>query len=166
LFELILGLIALGGADLTVVVVVPFVVTVELLVESVTIGAALAKFPIDRVKQTRMIVLINICIVCFSLYKLTILLFILKCKYIYTSFNEVEIKMNNNDEQNWIMDQMNFLGGTVREQSLATEVAELEHTRIEEALIKHSFNRTHTALELGIGRTLLIHKIKKYNLFK
>ena len=42
LLALIPGLIALGGGLLTVVVDVPFDVTVELLVESVTIGSAYA----------------------------------------------------------------------------------------------------------------------------
>ena len=47
---------------------------------------------------------------------------------------------------------------------LATEVEMLEKERIVNALSSHEGNRTKTAKELGIGRTLLIHKLKKYNL--
>ena len=61
----------------------------------------------------------------------------------------------NRSEQEWILAQ-----------SLPVEMQELEESRISEALEKCDHNRTNTALELGISRTLLIHKIKKYNLFK
>jgi len=40
----------------------------------------------------------------------------------------------------------------------------LEASRITSALEKFNYNRTHAANDLGIGRTLLIHKIKKYEL--
>ena len=47
---------------------------------------------------------------------------------------------------------------------LATEVEMLEKERIVNALSLHEGNRTRTAKCLGIGRTLLIHKLKKYDL--
>lgn len=47
---------------------------------------------------------------------------------------------------------------------LATEVELLEKDRIVTALALHEGNRTRTADHLGIGRTLLIHKLKKYEL--
>ena len=47
---------------------------------------------------------------------------------------------------------------------LASEVEMLEKERITAALDLHNGNRTKTADHLGIGRTLLIHKLKKYNL--
>ena len=47
---------------------------------------------------------------------------------------------------------------------LASEVEMLEKERITAALSLHNGNRTKTADHLGIGRTLLIHKLKKYNL--
>ena len=47
---------------------------------------------------------------------------------------------------------------------LATEVELLEKDRRVTALALHEGNRTRTAKELGIGRTLLIHKLKKYEL--
>jgi transcriptional regulator with PAS, ATPase and Fis domain len=47
---------------------------------------------------------------------------------------------------------------------LNVELEEIEKQRIESALLNQNNNRTKTAKELGIGRTLLIHKIKKYDL--
>jgi transcriptional regulator with PAS, ATPase and Fis domain len=75
----------------------------------------------------------------------------------------------NRSEQEWILAQFDsdrLNDGAVKQQSLPVEMQELEESRISEALEKCDHNRTNTALELGIGRTLLIHKIKKYNLFK
>ena len=40
----------------------------------------------------------------------------------------------------------------------------LERSRIMDALFTHDNNRSRAAASLGIGRTLLLHKIKKYNL--
>ena len=48
--------------------------------------------------------------------------------------------------------------------ALAEELAEIEQQRIADALNMSNGNRTHAASYLGIGRTLLIHKIKKYNI--
>lgn len=48
--------------------------------------------------------------------------------------------------------------------SLAEELQQLEKNRIINALHTFKGNRTQAANDLGIGRTLLIHKIKKYNL--
>ena len=47
---------------------------------------------------------------------------------------------------------------------LNIELAEIEKQRVESALAEHDNNRTKAAEHLGIGRTLLIHKIKKYDL--
>tara|TARA_Y100000114_G_C11760806_1_gene329561 strand:- start:1953 stop:2168 length:216 start_codon:yes stop_codon:yes gene_type:complete len=47
---------------------------------------------------------------------------------------------------------------------LSAEVEKLEKDHIQLALAQHQKNRTRAAKQLGIGRTLLIHKIKKYNL--
>jgi transcriptional regulator with PAS, ATPase and Fis domain len=49
-------------------------------------------------------------------------------------------------------------------ESLDQEVRNLEQERITDALCIHEGNRSKAAKTLGIGRTLLIHKIKKYNL--
>ena len=47
---------------------------------------------------------------------------------------------------------------------LPVEVEKLEQSRIIKALENHEGNRTKTASELGIGRTCLIAKLKKYQL--
>lgn len=45
---------------------------------------------------------------------------------------------------------------------LPQELAELERKRIQWALQTANNNKTHASKRLGIGRTLLIHKCKKY----
>lgn len=50
------------------------------------------------------------------------------------------------------------------EKTLTEELADLECRRIEMALINHNNNKTHASKKLGIGRTLLIHKCKKYGI--
>lgn len=47
---------------------------------------------------------------------------------------------------------------------LPEAVSQLEQSNINEALSKHKGNRTKAAEELGIGRTNLIAKIKKYKM--
>lgn len=51
-----------------------------------------------------------------------------------------------------------------KDESLPAEVESLEKTRIHNALETANGNRTHAAKILGIGRTNLIAKIKKYNI--
>tara|TARA_B100000900_G_scaffold243250_1_gene206804 strand:- start:265 stop:489 length:225 start_codon:yes stop_codon:yes gene_type:complete len=53
-----------------------------------------------------------------------------------------------------------------KENTLPEELTALEKRRIKDALQYYGGNRTKAAKDLGIGRTLLIHKIKKYSLFK
>ena len=50
------------------------------------------------------------------------------------------------------------------ELTLNEELEFLEKSRIKNALDCNDGNRSHAAKQLGIGRTLLIHKIKKYQL--
>tara|TARA_B100000035_G_scaffold314547_2_gene331191 strand:- start:314 stop:535 length:222 start_codon:yes stop_codon:yes gene_type:complete len=50
------------------------------------------------------------------------------------------------------------------EVTLPEELTAIERRRIVDALQFYNGNRTKAAKELGIGRTLLIHKIKKYSL--
>jgi len=80
---------------------------------------------------------------------------------------------NNAEEQAWIWDQLGFFDNIKVDDDddyvgvdigLAEEVMMLEASRITSALEKFNYNRTHAANDLGIGRTLLIHKIKKYEL--
>lgn len=74
--------------------------------------------------------------------------------------------MGNLNEQDSVWDLMvsHFEDVLPLETNLAQEVNDLEKSRITLALDQNSGNRTKAAKMLGIGRTLLIHKIKKYNL--
>jgi transcriptional regulator with PAS, ATPase and Fis domain len=50
------------------------------------------------------------------------------------------------------------------EQSLSTELEAIEKRRIEDAMTMSNGNKSHASKYLGIGRTLLLHKLKKYNI--
>ncbi len=50
------------------------------------------------------------------------------------------------------------------ETKLSTELEELEKRRIVDAMMLSDNNKSHAAKRLGIGRTLLIHKLKKYSI--
>ena len=54
--------------------------------------------------------------------------------------------------------------GKIHPVTLPEEVAVLEKKRIANALEANEGNRTRTADQLGIGRTNLIAKLKKYDL--
>tara|TARA_S200002703_G_scaffold100554_1_gene86913 strand:- start:92 stop:373 length:282 start_codon:yes stop_codon:yes gene_type:complete len=73
----------------------------------------------------------------------------------------------NNIEQDIWYDELIKLGelwGKPNVTALADEVEELEQQRIHDALQMSNGNKTHAASYLGIGRTLLLHKIKKYHI--
>jgi len=53
---------------------------------------------------------------------------------------------------------------TTSETKLSTELEELEKRRIVDAMMLSDNNKSHAAKRLGIGRTLLIHKLKKYSI--
>lgn len=61
-------------------------------------------------------------------------------------------------------DELDWSHNTIFQIPLGTEVEMLEKDRIVTALATYNGNRTKTANHLGIGRTLLIHKLKKYKL--
>ena len=72
-------------------------------------------------------------------------------------------------EQDVWYDELVKLGelwGKPTSTALGDEVEELEQHRIRDALEMSKGNKTHAASYLGIGRTLLLHKIKKYELDK
>jgi DNA-binding NtrC family response regulator len=48
--------------------------------------------------------------------------------------------------------------------NLPNEIAELERTKLIQVLDFHDWNKSRAAKDLGIGRTNLIAKIKKYEL--
>jgi DNA-binding NtrC family response regulator len=52
----------------------------------------------------------------------------------------------------------------VKEVTLSNELEELEKRRIEDAMVYAEGNKSHAAKYLGMGRTLLIHKLKKYQI--
>jgi len=71
----------------------------------------------------------------------------------------------NQREQDALFEALDEMAWNVKVKiPLASEVEMLEKERITAALSLHNGNRTKTADHLGIGRTLLIHKLKKYNL--
>jgi len=67
------------------------------------------------------------------------------------------------NEQQALWDALSYFDN-VEQLNLPNELEALERSRIHDALINHKNNRSKAASELGIGRTLLIHKIKKYDL--
>lgn len=50
--------------------------------------------------------------------------------------------------------------------NLPNEIAELERTKLIQVLEFHDWNKSRAAKDLGIGRTNLIAKIKKYELIQ
>tara|TARA_B100000902_G_scaffold340176_1_gene342808 strand:- start:1884 stop:2138 length:255 start_codon:yes stop_codon:yes gene_type:complete len=72
----------------------------------------------------------------------------------------------NYREQNEIVDEFDkwFTGPDFQEKTLPEELEKLERRAIEDNLAHHEGNRTKTANALGIGRTNLIKKLKKYSL--
>jgi len=73
--------------------------------------------------------------------------------------------MSEKNEAEWIWEQLEYFD-TSEPLLLTEEIARIEESRIREALKECDQNRTHAARNLGIGRTLLIHKIKKYEIGK
>jgi len=73
--------------------------------------------------------------------------------------------IDNIEEQDYIFEQLDSMQSRwCPSKPLNVELEEIEKSRIINALAMFSGNRTKAADELGIGRTLLIHKLKKYNL--
>jgi transcriptional regulator with GAF, ATPase, and Fis domain len=52
----------------------------------------------------------------------------------------------------------------IEERTLASELADVERKAIVLALESNCWNQSKAARQLGMGRTLLIHKMKKYEL--
>ena len=90
------------------------------------------------------------------------------CK-IYAGDHIMNRLEQNTLEQNVWYDELVKLGemwGKPTSTALADEVEELEQHRIRDALELSKGDKTHAANFLGIGRTLLLHKMKKYELDK
>lgn len=71
--------------------------------------------------------------------------------------------ISGQNEQQALWDALSYFDD-VEQLNLPNELEALERSRIRDALLNHKNNRSKAASELGIGRTLLIHKIKKYDL--
>ena len=71
--------------------------------------------------------------------------------------------ISEQNEQQALWDALDYFDSPVQP-DLVQELESLELNRITHALDANEGNRSRAARELGIGRTLLIHKIKKYNL--
>ena len=67
-------------------------------------------------------------------------------------------------EQQLVYDEVSSFFGDQKTPTLIEELELIEKSRIKNALECNNGNRSHAAKQLGIGRTLLIHKIKKYQL--
>ena len=81
----------------------------------------------------------------------------------------MEKKPSNHEEQEWIWSQFDSLQGESKIHdvpSLPEELEQFEIKRIKLALVGNDYNRTKTAEELGIGRTRLIAKLRKYELLE
>ena len=76
------------------------------------------------------------------------------------------IEVDNREEQDFIFHSIvDYFTSISVELPLNEELEKIEKARIASALNEHKGNRTQASLALGMGRTLLIHKIKKYNLY-
>lgn len=83
-------------------------------------------------------------------------------------FRQLSLKQNQLEQEALFeaFDEMesDWIYTSIIQIPLGTEVEMLEKDRIVTALALHKGNRTKTADHLGIGRTLLLHKLKKYKL--
>tara|TARA_Y200000002_G_C22110500_1_gene426571 strand:+ start:71 stop:295 length:225 start_codon:yes stop_codon:yes gene_type:complete len=68
------------------------------------------------------------------------------------------------EEQDFLFDTIGEHFDTFEEVTLPQELAKIERTTISEKLVEFNGNRTRTANALGIGRTNLVKKLKKYSL--
>lgn len=82
---------------------------------------------------------------------------------VHFSFNKYH--MDTKTEQDILWESLSFFESRVEPPAtLPKEVEQLEIQRIQTALDLFDGNRSKAAGDLGIGRTNLIAKIKKYNL--
>ena len=72
--------------------------------------------------------------------------------------------ISQEDEQAILFQELAYFDTFVKDIALPDELENIERERIVNALELAEGNRSKAAAALGIGRTLLIHKIKKYNL--
>lgn len=66
------------------------------------------------------------------------------------------------EEQDFLWHSLDYFNDYTDPTSLPNQIEQLECDRILDALDRHNGNKSRAAQELGIGRTNLIAKIKKY----
>ena len=71
---------------------------------------------------------------------------------------------SNKEEQDYLFDQIGEHFDKFEQVTLPQELEKIERNSISEKLVEFNGNRTRTANALGIGRTNLVKKIKKYSL--
>ena len=71
---------------------------------------------------------------------------------------------SNKEEQDYLFDQIGAHFDDYEQITLPQELEKIERNSISEKLVEFNGNRTRTANALGIGRTNLVKKIKKYSL--
>tara|TARA_Y100001978_G_C23578005_1_gene377508 strand:- start:124 stop:633 length:510 start_codon:yes stop_codon:yes gene_type:complete len=164
------GADAVGGVLSTVVV--PVTVDVTVFVSARPGDAQSPASNINAIKN-----FFNLCPQIFLSF--TSVIFIIWCKYFYTYIKKWVItqEVNNNmkkqpdnfAEQEYIWEQFDSMWGEIGVEPMPTLPVELERfeiKRIKHALDSNDYNRTKTAEELGIGRTCLIAKLRKYDLLE
>lgn len=72
--------------------------------------------------------------------------------------------MNYKEEQDLLWESLDFFNDMVSKTPLPDQIEALERNNLEDALLEFDGNRSKAAKSLGIGRTNLIAKIKKYKL--
>ena len=72
--------------------------------------------------------------------------------------------ISHKEEQDILFQELAYFDTFAKDIALPDELENIERERIVNALELAEGNRSKAAAVLGIGRTLLIHKIKKYNL--
>lgn len=72
--------------------------------------------------------------------------------------------ISQEDEQAILFQELAYFDTFAKDVALPDELESIERERITHALELAEGNRSKAAAALGIGRTLLIHKIKKYSL--
>lgn len=79
-------------------------------------------------------------------------------------FAQNGVHMTEETEQDALWQAAGELEFAIHIDNLPEAISELEQSNIVTALEKHQGNKTKAAEELGIGRTNLIAKIRKYNI--
>ncbi len=72
--------------------------------------------------------------------------------------------ISKQNEQDILFQELAYFDTFAKDVALPDELESIERERITHALELAESNRSKAAKALGIGRTLLIHKIKKYDL--